>query len=495
MNRLELDKDLKSIQEVRDLIKAAKRAQAELATFSQQKIDDIVKAVAKAAYDHRKELAKMANEETGFGIYEDKILKNAFAAKSVYEGIKDMKTIGMISDDPVKKVTEYAVPVGVIAGLVPSTNPTSTVIYKSLIALKAGNAIVFSPHPNALKCILAAVKVVQDAAVAAGAPEGCVSAMTTLTMQGTQELMSNKDTNLILATGGNAMVHAAYSSGTPAIGVGPGNGPAYIERSADVAKAIGHIMDSKTFDNGTICASEQSIIAEKVNIGAVRSELEKQGAYILNEEEAQKLAKFILRPNGTMNPQIVGHSVQQIAALSGLSIPADRRLIVAPETHVGRKYPFSREKLAPILALYTVENWQEACDLSIEILSGEGAGHTMDIHTENKNVVREFGLRKPVSRLLVNCNGTLGGIGATTNLIPALTLGCGAVGGSSTGDNISPLNLFDVRRVAYGVSELSDLRKAEGQAENSSSTVSDSSSFAKDELVDNLVAQVLARLQ
>src|SRR5699024_10559276 len=237
------------------------------------------KAVAKADYDHRKELAKMANEETGFGIYEDKILKNAFAAKSVYEGIKDMKTIGMISDDPVKKVTEYAVPVGVIAGLVPSTNPTSTVIYKSLIALKAGNAIVFSPHPNALKCILAAVKVVQDAAVAAGAPEGCVSAMTTLTMQGTQELMSNKDTNLILATGGNAMVHAAYSSGTPAIGVGPGNGPAYIERSADVAKAIGHIMDSKTFDNGTICASEQSIIAEKVNIGAVRSELEKQGAY------------------------------------------------------------------------------------------------------------------------------------------------------------------------------------------------------------------------
>lgn len=493
MNKLELDKDLMSVQEVRNLVNEAKKAQTELATFSQQKIDDIVKAVADAAYAHRNQLAKLANEETGFGIYEDKILKNAFASKYVYESIKEMKTVGVINDDPEKKVTEIAVPVGVIAGLVPSTNPTSTVIYKSLIALKAGNSIVFSPHPNALKSILAAIKIVQEAAESAGAPKGSVSAMTTLTMQGTQELMSNKDTNLILATGGNAMVRAAYSSGTPAIGVGPGNGPAYIERSANVEKAVRNIIGSKTFDNGTVCASEQSIIAEKVNVAAIKEELKKQGAYILNETESDKLSKFILRANGTMNPQIVGRSVQHIAKLAGLSIPTDRRLIVAEETQVGPKYPYSREKLAPIIALYTVENWQEACDLSIEILSGEGAGHTMNIHTENKNVVHEFGLRKPVSRLLVNADGTLGGIGATTNLMPALTLGCGAVGGSSTGDNINPKNLFDIRRVAYGVSELSDLRKEESQTEIGSDNIIDSEN--KDELVDALVTQVLARLQ
>ena len=484
-----VDKDLRSIQEVRTLIREAKIAQESLATFSQQKIDSIVKAVADATYAQREKLAKMANEETGFGIWQDKVLKNAFASKSVYEYIKDMKTVGVIHDDPVKKVTDIAVPVGVVAGLVPSTNPTSTVIYKAMISLKAGNSIVFSPHPNALKSIIETVKIIQQAAEAAGAPKGSVSVMSTPTMQGTHELMTNKDTNLILATGGNAMVKAAYSSGTPAIGVGPGNGPAYIERSANVPAAVKCIMDSKTFDNGTICASEQSIIVETVNREAVKQELVKQGAYFLSESEADKLAKFILRPNGTMNPQIVGRSVQHIAKLAGLSIPEDRRLIVAEETHVGPKYPYSREKLAPIIAFYTVNNWEEACDLSIQILKGEGAGHTMLIHTENREVIREFGLRKPVSRLLINTPGSLGGIGATTNLVPALTLGCGAVGGSSTSDNIGPENLFNLRRIAYGVRDLADLRSAESQTTSSTSDVS------SNELIDALVAQVLARLQ
>ncbi|MDT2757745.1 acetaldehyde dehydrogenase (acetylating) [Enterococcus asini] len=484
-----VDKDLRSIQEVRTLIREAKIAQESLATFSQQKIDSIVKAVADATYAQREKLAKMANEETGFGIWQDKVLKNAFASKSVYEYIKDMKTVGVIHDDPVKKVTDIAVPVGVVAGLVPSTNPTSTVIYKAMISLKAGNSIVFSPHPNALKSIIETVKIIQQAAEAAGAPKGSVSVMSTPTMQGTHELMTNKDTNLILATGGNAMVKAAYSSGTPAIGVGPGNGPAYIERSANVPAAVKCIMDSKTFDNGTICASEQSIIVETVNREAVKQELVKQGAYFLSESEADKLAKFILRPNGTMNPQIVGRSVQHIAKLAGLSIPEDRRLIVAEETHVGPKYPYSREKLAPIIAFYTVNNWEEACDLSIQILKGEGAGHTMLIHTENREVIREFGLRKPVSRLLINTPGSLGGIGATTNLVPALTLGCGAVGGSSTSDNIGPENLFNLRRIAYGVRDLADLRAAESQTTSSTSDVS------SNELIDALVAQVLARLQ
>lgn len=485
-----VDKDLRSIQEVRTLIREAKQAQEELATFSQQKIDAIVKAVADATYAERERLAKLANEETGFGIWQDKVMKNAFASKAVFDYIKDMKTVGIVHEDPEKKVTEVAVPVGVVAGLIPSTNPTSTVIYKAMIALKAANSIVFSPHPNALNAILETVKIIQQAAEAAGAPKGAVSVMTVPTMQGTHELMTNKDTNLILATGGNAMVRAAYSSGTPAIGVGPGNGPAFIERSANVTAAVSAIMDSKTFDNGTICASEQSIIVETVNREAVKAELIKQGAYFLDAAEADKLAKFILRPNGTMNPQIVGRSVQHIAKLAGLSIPEDRRLIVAEETHVGPKYPYSREKLAPIIAFYTVNNWEEGCDLSIEILKGEGAGHTMIIHTENKEIVREFGLRKPVSRLLINTPGSLGGIGATTNLVPALTLGCGAVGGSSTSDNIGPENLFNLRRIAYGVRTLADLRSEEGQSSQTTCTTS-----GQEELINSLVAQVLARLQ
>lgn len=487
-----VDKDLRSIQETRNLIRKAKEAQKELASFSQNQIDDIVKAVSDAAFSQREALAKLANEETGFGIYEDKIIKNAFAAKVVYEEMKHKRTVGVITDDVAKKVTEIAVPVGVIAGLIPSTNPTSTVIYKALISLKSANSIVFSPHPNALKSIIATVEIIQKAAVGAGAPEGCVSVITIPTMQATSELMKNNDTNLILATGGNAMVKAAYSSGTPAIGVGPGNGPAYIERSANIPHAVKQIIDSKTFDNGTVCASEQSIIVENVNRRAVKDELIKQGAYFLNEEEAEKLAKFILRPNGTMNPQIVGRSVQHIASLSGLSIPTDRRLLVVEETKVGSNYPYSREKLAPIIAFYTVENWEAACALSVEILKGEGAGHTMGIHTENKEVVRAFGEKKPVSRLLINTSGTLGGIGASTNLVPALTLGCGAVGGSSTSDNIGVENLFNLRRVAYGVRDLDDIRKMFGQTSKAEAM---DLSGNKEELINSIIAQVLDRLK
>lgn len=490
-----MDKDLRSIQETRDLIEAAKKAQKVLETFSQTQIDQIVKAVSDATFAQRERLAKMANEETGFGIYEDKIIKNAFASKIVYEEFKNTKTVGVINEDPQKKVTEIAVPVGVVAGLILSTNPTSTVIYKALIALKAANSIVFSPHPNALQSIQATVEIIRSAIESAGGPKESVSVITTPTMQATKELMTHKDTNLILATGGNAMVKAAYSSGTPAIGVGPGNGPAYIERSALIPMAVKRIMDSKTFDNGTICASEQSIIVEKVNREAVKAELIKQGAYFLSPDEADKLSRFILRPNGTMNPQIVGRSVRHIASLVGLNIPFDRRLIVAEESNVGIKYPFSREKLAPIIAFYTVENWQEACDLSVEILKGEGAGHTMCIHTENKEVVREFGLRKPVSRLLINTAGSLGGIGASTGLVPALTLGCGAVGGSSTSDNIGVENLFNVRRVAYGVTDLADIRQEFGAGAQMPVQETNNQGGNKDELIDTLVAQVLARLQ
>lgn len=483
-----LDKDLASIQEVRDLLNAAKTAQQTLATMSQEQINKICEAMAQAAYDNREKLAKMANEETGFGIWQDKVVKNSFASKFVWDYIKDMKTVGILKEDNEKKIIDVAVPVGVIAGLIPSTNPTSTVIYKALIALKAGNGIVFSPHPNALNAILETIKIITVAAESAGCPKGAIGCMMKPTMQGTAELMKHQDTSLILATGGSAMVKAAYSSGTPAIGVGPGNGPAYIEKSADIPLAVKRILDSKTFDNGTICASEQSIIVETSNKTTVVAELKRQGAYFLSTEESAKLEKYIMRANGSMNPQIVGKSVQAIAQLTGLTVPTSARVLIAEETRVGHKVPYSREKLAPILAFYTVDNWEEACELSMEILYQEGAGHTMMIHSQDDRIIRAFGLKKPVSRVLVNTPGALGGIGATTNMAPALTLGCGAVGGSSTSDNISPENLFNVRRIAYGVRELEELRETPAP-------YTETASINEDLLVDTLVERILAKLQ
>lgn len=486
-----LDKDLVSVQEVRNLIKKAKEAQRVLAQMSQSQIDKIVKAIADAGFENAERLAKMANEETGFGKWQDKIVKNTFASKIVYNAIKDMKTVGILEDDKVNKIIEVAVPVGVVAGLIPSTNPTSTAIYKAMISIKSANAIVFSPHPNAKNCILETVKIISEAAKAAGCPDDAIACMTVPTMEGTDVLMKHNDIALILATGGSAMVKAAYSSGTPAIGVGPGNGPAFIERSANIPLAVKRILDSKTFDNGTICASEQSVVVEECIKEEVIKELKKQGAYFLTDEEAKKLEKFIMRANGTMNPQIVGKSVEAIANLASLSIPEGTRVLVAAETRVGNTVPYSREKLAPILAFYTEKDWESACEKCIEILNNEGAGHTLIIHSENEKIIREFALRKPVSRMLINTPGALGGIGATTNLMPALTLGCGAVGGSSTSDNIGPFNLLNIRRVAYGVRELEELR---GNEKSVSSIETFGSKADKEELINELVKRILQQL-
>ncbi len=488
------DKDLLSVQETRTLIKKAKKAQEKLALLSQEEIDTIVKAIARAAYTNRVKLAKMAAKETGIGKWQDKVIKNAFASKMVFDAIKDLKTVGVITRSEEAKYMEVAVPVGVIAGLIPSTNPTSTVIYKALISIKAGNAIVFSPHPSALDSIVETVRIIDEAAQEAGMPAGVISVITQVTMQATNELMTHDDTKLILATGGSAMVKAAYSSGTPAIGVGPGNGPAFIERSADIPNAVRQIMESKTFDHGSICASEQSVIVEEVSKEKVMAEFKRQGGYFLPKEDAERLESYILRPNGTMNPQIVGKPAQTVADLAGIKIPANTRVLIAEETRVGRHAPYSREKLGPILAFYTKETWEEACDLSIEILMQEGAGHTMAIHTTNEAVIEEFALRKPVSRLLVNTSATLGGIGATTNLFPAMTLGSGAVGGSSTSDNIAPQNLFNLRRIAWGVRELSDIRGTDVFEEAIDETTN-SADLSRDQLIDLLVERVLEKIK
>ena len=447
---MELDKDLLARQEARQLLRQAEIAQKQLAEFTQEKLDAIVKAIRDAIHGAAAELAQLAVEETGFGNCEDKITKNQFASHRVWEAVKDLKTVGVLKECPGEKLWEVGVPVGVIAAIVPSTNPTSTVCYKAMIALKSGNAIVFSPHPKAIRCTSLAAKLAAQAAEKAGAPQGSIGCLSIPSMDGCRELMSAPETKLILATGGPAMVRAAYSSGKPAIGVGAGNGPAYIHHSADVKEALAHIARSKTFDFGTVCASEQSIIVEKAMEEAVRQEGKRQGFYFMDAQEAGCLAKLLFKPNGTLNPQIVGKAAPVLAEMAGFSVPRDTRVLVAREQEAGPTRPYSMEKLCPVLAFFVMENEDAVLQKAIEVLTHEGSGHTFAIHAQDEAVVRKFALRIPVSRFLVNTPAALGGIGATTGLFPALTLGCGAVGGSSSSNNISPLDLINIRRVAWG---------------------------------------------
>ena len=474
---MELDKDLAARQEARKLARAAEKAQHILADMSQAQLDAIVDAIAKAFSREAVMLADMAVRETGFGNVEDKTTKNRFASESVAEAIRGMKTVGFLREVPGKKLWEIGVPVGVIAAIVPSTNPTSTVCYKAMIALKSGNPIVFSPHPKAIACTRKAVGIVVAAAEAAGAPAGSVSCLSIPSLDGCKELMTATEVRLILATGGPAMVKAAYSSGKPAIGVGAGDGPAYIHRSADVTKALKRILKSKTFDNGTVCASEQSIIVEKTMESKVVEAGKKLGYYFLNEAEAAALGKLLFRPSGALNPAVVGKTALHLADMAGFSVPGDTKILVAREQEAGPSRPYSMEKLCPVLAFYVMDSEDAVLNKCIEILDHEGSGHTFSMHCEDETVIRKFAAKIPVSRFLVNTPSALGGIGASTGLFPALTLGCGAVGGSSSSNNISPLDLINIRRVAWGM----------GEKPEPDHPVSE-------ELVEILVQKIMARL-
>ena len=476
---MDLDKDLAARQEARILCRQGEMAQKQLARMCQQQLDAIVEAVAKAFSAEAEALAELAARETGFGNAADKTVKNRFASETVAAAIRDMKTVGVLKEHPGDKLWEVGVPVGLIAAIVPSTNPTSTVCYKALIALKSGNAVVFSPHPKAVECTLRAARVVAAAAEKAGAPAGCISCLSLASMAGCQELMAAPEVKLILATGGPAMVRAAYSSGKPAIGVGAGNGPAYIHHSADVKQAVACITKSKSFDYGTICASEQSIIVEKDMEQAVRQEATRQGFYFMSTDEAGKLAKLLFRPNGTLNPEIVGKPAMKLAQMAGFSVPEATKILVAREQEAGPTRPYSMEKLCPVLAFFVMDSEDAVLQKAIEVLTHEGSGHTFAIHAQDRNVVRKFALQIPVSRFLVNTPAALGGIGATTKLFPALTLGCGAVGGSATSNNISPLDLINIRRVAWD-----DAREEKHQT-----------AAVDSRLVDLLTEKILERLK
>lgn len=446
---MEFDKDLSARQEARLLCRQAQKAQAQLRTMGQSQLDTITEAIAKAFRAAAAELAELAVRETGFGNVQDKTDKNRFASETVLEAIRDMKTVGILRRHPEEKLWEVGVPVGVIAAIVPSTNPTSTICYKAMIALKAGNAIVFSPHPKALECSLRAAKIVEQAAAAAGAPAGSISCLSLASMAGCQELMTAPEVSMILATGGPAMVRSAYSSGKPAIGVGAGNGPAYIHHSADVKRAIDCILRSKSFDNGTVCASEQSIIVEKSMEDRVRQEAQNRGFYFMDKEEAGRLAKLLFRPNGSLNPEIVGKKATLLAEMAGFTVPCSTKILVAREQEAGPTRPYSMEKLCPVLAFFVMPDENSVLEKAIEVLTHEGSGHTFAMHCTDESVIEKFALQIPVSRFLVNTPAALGGIGKTTGLFPALTLGCGAVGGSSSSNNISPLDLINIRRVAW----------------------------------------------
>lgn len=445
------DKDLASIAEARTLARAAREAQGKLAELSQPQIDAIVSAMAEAVTPHAEALATLAVEETGYGVVADKIQKNLFASQRVYDFIRPMKTVGVINRLEDKKIIEIAEPFGVVAGIIPTTNPTSTAIYKVLIAIKARCAIVLSPHPSAARCIIRTVEIMAEAAARAGAPAGSIGWMKTVTLEGTQELMKVREVAVILATGGMGLVRAAYSAGKPAYGVGPGNAPCYIERTADVKKAASDIITGKTFDNGVLCSSPNSVVVDKPIAEEARREFQAQGAYFLNEQEMDALARVLVTPQRLPNPTLVGKSAMVIAEKVGLKVPAGTRALIAPLKGVGRDFPLSIEKLCPVLSWYVVKDWIEGCERSIQILRYGGMGHTMSIHSKNDDVILQFGLRKPAFRICVNTPTTHGSIGLTTGLDPAMTLGCGGWGGNITSDNISPKHLLNIKRVAYEV--------------------------------------------
>lgn len=489
-----MDKDLSSIQEARDLAEQAHTAWRSWRTATQVQVDRVCAAMAEAGFHAAARLGQLAQEETGFGVAAHKRLKNEFASRGVWESIQPLRTVGIIRNDPSRHLYEIAWSLGVIAALTPSTNPTSTAIFKSLIAVKARNAIVIAPHPSAARCTHQAVQALAVAAENAGAPKGLVSCMQQISLPGTQALLSHRRTALILATGGAAMVRAAHSIGKPAYGVGPGNVPAYVDRSANLERAARYIVASKAFDYSTICASEQAIIADKPIARRLAELLRQEGAYFTGEQETAALRRLLFHPDGSMNTAVVAKSAPFVAAAAGFTVPEGTRVLVAPLAQVGAAEPLSHEKLTTVLGWYEAEGWEQGCEISLALIEAGGLGHTQIIHAEDGRVVLNFALEKPVFRILANTMGTLGALGLTTGLMPSLTLGSGGVGGSITGDNITATHLLNIKRLAYEMSSPPPEALTEGPlpgAAAAGAPATAPSPEALEQLVRSIVQQIL----
>ncbi len=444
----DMDPDLRSIQQARELVTRARDAQRRYKDFTQDKVDRIVAAMAEAGEAASGDLGREAHEETGFGRPESKKQKNFFSTRTLLERMEGMRTAGIIRELEGGTIWEIATPMGVVAALIPSTNPTSTAMYKAIISAKARCGIVMSPHPRAVKCTCHALDVVADAAYGAGAPQGLFGCMTDVSLAGTNEMLEHPDTNVILATGGTAMVKAAYSKGKPAYGVGSGNVPVYVDRSADLRKAAADVVYGASFDWGTLCSTERSVVVDLPVRARFLEELKNQGAYLLNDQEKEQLRSIVI-VRGRLNVDQVGKSPEHIARLAGFSVPSNTRALVGEVSTVGRSEPLSIETLSPILSLYVADGWEAGCERCIEILNFGGIGHTLGLHCKDEKVIRAFALEKPAMRIVVNTVAALGSVGYTNRLFPSMTLGPGTIGGSITSDNISPLHLINIKRLAF----------------------------------------------
>ncbi|MGX1982116.1 acetaldehyde dehydrogenase /alcohol dehydrogenase AdhE [Thermolongibacillus altinsuensis] len=445
-----LDQKKEVTKMIDTLVANAQKALEKFRGYDQETIDRIVKEMALAGLDKHMYLAKLAVEETKRGVYEDKIIKNIFATEYIYHNIKYDKTVGVIRENEHEGIIEIAEPVGIIAGVTPVTNPTSTTMFKALISIKTRNPIIFAFHPSAQKCSSEAARILRDAAIKAGAPEHCIQWIETPSLEATQQLMRHPSVALILATGGAGMVKAAYSSGKPALGVGPGNVPCYIEKTANIKRAVNDLILSKTFDNGMICASEQAVIIDKEIYDAVKKEMIENKCYFLNEEEKKKVEKLVINENTcAVNPNIVGKPAYEIAKMAGIDVPEDTKILVAELKGVGPQYPLSREKLSPVLACYKVNSTEEGLKRAEEMLEFGGLGHSAVIHSENQEVILEFGKRMKACRLIVNAPSSQGAIGDIYNAyIPSLTLGCGTYGGNSVSTNVGTIHLMNIKKLA-----------------------------------------------
>jgi len=497
----DFDNDLQSIQEARTLAVAARDAQRKFLHATQAEVDRICAAMAQAAADSAKTLAQMAVDETGYGVPEHKVLKNLLTSQLLWEAIKDIPTVGVIRSDPAKRIYDIAWPMGVVAALTPSTNPTSTTMFKTLIAVKARNGIVVAPHPFAAKCCAETVRIMAEAGEKAGMPKGLISCMTQVTLPGTQELMQHKYVALILATGGSDMVRAAHSVGKPAYGVGPGNVPVYVDRSADVARAAKYIVASKAFDHSVICATEQSVVADKPIAAQLEESMKAEGAYFVDDRIKQILARSLFAGH-LPNPKSVGKSPQQLAQMYGFSIPDWARILMVRLNGVGPDEPLSGEKLTTVLGWYEAEGWEAGCERCIELINYGGRGHSLVIHAKDENVIMQFGLEKPVFRIVVNTFGTLGTTGFTTGVMPSMTLGPGGVGGAITGDNISVHHMYNVKRLAYETRVAPDAAFAPGSTDSAGQRQGYSGGFAPaaasggvDPRVEEIVRKVLSELK
>lgn len=489
----EFDLDLQSIQEARTLATAAHEAQRQFLNASQSDVDRICAAMAEAGYTAAERLGRVACEETGYGVPEHKTLKNILCSKILWDSIKDIPTVGIIHSDEQKKIYDIAWPVGVVAALIPSTNPTSTVLFKVLISVKARNGIVVAPHPAASKCSHETALLLAEAGERAGMPKGLISCMTKVSLPGTQELMKHKYTALILATGGAEMVRVAHSVGKPAYGVGPGNVPVYVDRSANIKRAAKYIVASKAFDHSVICATEQAVVADRPIASQLEEQMKAEGAYFVDLVQAQALAKLLFTPGPLINPKTVGKSPQQLGQMCRISVPSSARIIVAKLSDVGTSEPLSAEKLTTVLGWYEVEGWEAGCERCIELIHYGGRGHSLVIHAEDEKVILRFGLEKPVFRIVVNTFGTLGTTGMTTGVMPSMTLSPGGEGGAITGDNITVKHLYNVKRLAYEIKPPPDAAFLPGSTNNPSQS-SHVSSGTDAGQIEEIVRRVLAEL-